>query len=123
MEENNGKKNLQAAGVTIGVHALLLIGLVFASFSAPPPPPNQDLGMEVNLGTTDDGMGDEQPLNPNPPSAAAAEPAPAETAAETQKEANEPPQDIVTQDEEDAPEVKKPEKPVEKPKENASSQL
>lgn len=117
MEENNGKKNLQAAGVTIGVHALLLIGLVFASFSAPPPPPNQDLGMEVNLGTTDDGMGDEQPLNPNPPSAAASEPAPAETAAEAPKVANEPPQDIVTQDEEDAPEVKKPEKPVEKPKE------
>ena len=117
MEENNGKKNLQAAGVTIGVHALLLLALLMIGFAAPPPLPDQDLGMEVNLGTTDDGMGDEQPLNPNPPSAAASEPAPAETAAEAPKVANEPPQDIVTQDEEDAPEVKKPEKPVEKPKE------
>ncbi|WP_158563177.1 hypothetical protein [Chitinophaga silvatica] len=117
MEENNGKKNIQAAGVTIAVHALLLIALVFASFSAPPPPPNQDLGMEVNLGTSDEGMGNEQPLNPNPPSSAASEPAPAESVPEVAKTVSEPPQDIVTQDEEEAPEVKKPEKPVEKPKE------
>lgn len=117
MEENNGKKNFQAAGVTIAVHALLLLALAFTGFSAPPPLPNQDLGMEVNLGTTDDGMGDEQPLNPNPPSAAASEPAPAENVPEAPKAAEEQPQDVATQDEEDAPEIKKPEKPVVKPKE------
>lgn len=117
MEEKNGKKNIQALGITIGVHALLLVALVFTGFSAPPPLPDQDLGMEVNLGTSDDGMGDEQPLNPNPPSAAASEPAPAESPATAAQDNSEPQQDIATQDEEDAPEIKKPEKPVEKPKE------
>ncbi|PSL46112.1 outer membrane transport energization protein TonB [Chitinophaga niastensis] len=117
MEEKNGKKNIQALGVTIGVHALLLVALLFTGFSAPPPLPDQDLGMEVNLGTSDSGMGDIQPLNPNPPSAAAPEPAAAETPATAAKVNSEPQQDIATQDEEDAPEIKKPEKPVEKPKE------
>lgn len=117
MEEKNGKKNIQALGITIGVHALLLVALVFTGFSAPPPLPDQDLGMEVNLGTSDEGMGDVQPLNPNPPSAAASEPAPAESPATAAKANSEPQQDIATQDEEDAPEIKKPEKPVEKPKE------
>ncbi|WP_298733259.1 hypothetical protein [uncultured Chitinophaga sp.] len=115
MQERNTQKNLTALGTTIGVHALLLIGLLFAGFSAPPPPPDQDLGMEVNLGTSDDGMGDEQPLNPNPPSAAAPEAsAPQNQPAPSQDAAAE---DIATQDDEDAPEINKPEKPVEKPKE------
>ncbi|MBV7531529.1 hypothetical protein [Chitinophaga sp. sic0106] len=114
MQENKGKKNLQALGVTVGVHALLLVALLFAGFSAPPPLPNQDLGMEVNLGTSDDGMGDVQPLDPNPP--AAETPAPAQ-----QPEVQQPapdadaPQDIATDNDADAPEVKKPEKPVTKP--------
>lgn len=116
MQEKDNQKNMKALGVTIGVHALLLAALVFAGFSAPPPLPDQDLGMEVNLGTSDEGMGDEQPLNPNPPSSAAPnastpqnEPAPSKDDAATQ--------DIATQDDEAAPEINKPEKPVERPKE------
>lgn len=117
MEDQDKQKKLKALGITLGVHALVLIALVFAGFSAPPPLPDQDLGMEVNLGTSDEGMGDKQPLNPNPPSSAAPnastphnEPVPSQdnTAAE----------DIATQDEEAAPEITKPEKPVEKPKEH-----
>jgi outer membrane biosynthesis protein TonB len=116
-KENNTDKNIKAMGVTIAVHALVLVVLVLVGFSAPPPLPNQDLGMEVNLGTSDDGMGDEQPLNPNPPSDGAAsasapqnEPVPSQDAS-TQ-------QDIATQNDEEAPEITKPvEKPVEKPKE------
>jgi len=116
MQEKDHQKNMKALGITIGVHALLLAALVFAGFSAPPPLPDQDLGMEVNLGTSDEGMGDEQPLNPNPPSSAAPnastpqnEPAPSQDDAATQ--------DIATQDEEAAPEITRPEKPVERPKE------
>ncbi|CAL1517595.1 hypothetical protein [Chitinophaga sp. MM2321] len=117
MEEKNGKKNIKAFGVTIGVHALLLVAFLFAGFSAPPPLPDQDLGMEVNLGTSDEGMGDVQPLNPNPPSAAAPTPVPAESNTATAKDNSEQ-QDIATQDDEEAPEIiRKPEKPVEKPKE------
>jgi outer membrane biosynthesis protein TonB len=115
-QQNNTDKQIKAAGVTIAVHALLLVVLFLVGFSSPPPLPDQDLGMEVNLGTSDDGMGDEQPLNPNPPSSGAA------TASTPQAEANaapdnSPQQDIATQDEEDAPEVTKPTKPVEPPKE------
>lgn len=116
MQENKGKKNLQALGVTIGVHALLLVGLLFAGFSAPPPLPNQDLGMEVNLGTSDEGMGDLQPLDPNPPAAEAPAPVPPAEAQQPSPDAA-PPQDIATDNDADAPEVKKPEKPVTKPKE------
>ncbi|RAJ82131.1 hypothetical protein CLV59_104356 [Chitinophaga dinghuensis] len=114
MQEDNKKKNIKALGVTIGVHALLLVALLFAGFSAPPPLPNQDLGMEVNLGTSDDGMGDVQPLDPNPPAAEAPTPAPTETQ-EPAKTDEAPPQDIATDNDADAPEVKKPEKPVVKP--------
>jgi len=60
MQEQDNQKSIKALGVTIGVHALLLVALMFAGFSAPPPLPDQDLGMEVNLGTSDEGMGDEQ---------------------------------------------------------------
>ncbi|MFY0254984.1 hypothetical protein ACDQ55_13635 [Chitinophaga sp. 30R24] len=119
MEEKNGKKNIQALGVTIGVHALVLLALVFNGFSAPPPLPDQDLGMEVNLGTSEEGMGMEQPLNPDAPGTATSVPTPAETPATTaEKDASEPPENIATQDEEDAPEIKKPEKPADKPKES-----
>jgi outer membrane biosynthesis protein TonB len=115
-KENNTDKQIKAVGVTIAVHALVLVVLFLVSFSAPPPLPNQDLGMEVNLGTSDEGMGNEQPMNPNPPSSGAA------TASTPQAEpvvanTNAPQQDIATQDEEDAPEVTKPTKPVEQPKE------
>jgi outer membrane biosynthesis protein TonB len=116
MEDRENQKNIKALGVTIGVHALVLVALLFTGFSAPPPLPDQDLGMEVNLGTSDEGMGDVQPLNPNPPSSAAAnastpqnQPVPSQDNAATE--------DIATQDEEAAPEITKPEKPAEKPKE------
>lgn len=120
MEEQKKQKNLKAAGLTIAVHALLLVALFMISFSAPPPLPNQDLGMEVNLGTSDDGMGDEQPLNPNPP--AASEPAPSvpqNTPAEAEEQGNT--RELATQNEEAAPEVAPPPKPAPKPKEIAKT--
>lgn len=120
--ENNADKNIKAVGVTLAVHALVLLVLVLTGFSAPPPLPNQDLGMEVNLGTSDDGMGNEQPLNPNPPNSGEAsasapqnEPVPSQDAS-TQE-------DIATQNDEEAPEITKPEKPVEKPRETPPKNL
>ncbi|MGX5816809.1 hypothetical protein ACWKWU_01355 [Chitinophaga lutea] len=116
MEEKKQQKNIKALSATLAVHALLLVTLFMISFSAPPPLPDQDLGMEVNLGTSDEGTGDEQPMNPNPPAAAepvpaapSNPPAPAPSQAETQEYA--------TQNEEEAPEVKNPPKPAPKPKE------
>lgn len=120
MADQKQEKNLKAIGVTIGVHAVLLVALLSIGFSVPAPLPDQDLGMEVNLGTSDDGMGDEQPLNPNPPAASQPVPAPS-TPAPQQAEETGNTQELATQDEEDAPEVKKPVKPAPKPKEIAKT--
>ena len=115
-KENNTDKHIKALGVTIAVHALVLVVVLLVGFSAPPPLPDQDLGMEVNLGTSDEGMGDVQPLNPNPPSSGeAAASTPQNVPVPSQDNAT--PENIATQNEEDAPEVTKPEKPVVKPKE------
>src|SRR3954463_5750710 len=113
-KENNTDKQIKALGVTIAVHALVLVVLFLVGFSAPPPLPNQDLGMEVNLGTSDEGMGDEQPMNPNPPSSGAATASPPQAEPVTAK-SNAPQQDIATPEEEEAPEMPKPTKPVEQP--------
>jgi outer membrane biosynthesis protein TonB len=119
-KENNTDKNIKAVGVTIAVHALVLLALILGGFSAPPPLPDQDLGMEVNLGTSDDGMGDEQPLNPNPPSADAANASTPQNVPVPTHD-NSAQEDIATQDNEDAPEISKPEKPVNKPKDIAKN--
>lgn len=120
MEENKQQKNIKAIGVTIAVHALLLVALFLISFSAPPPLPDQDMGMEVNLGTSDEGMGDEQPLNPNPPAASEQQPSPPQSApAPAEDQGNT--QDLATQNEEEAPEVTNPPKPAPKPKEIAKT--
>jgi outer membrane biosynthesis protein TonB len=115
-KENNTDKHIKAIGVTIAVHALVLVVLFLVAFTAPPPLPDQDLGMEVNLGTSDEGMGDEQPLNPNPPSAGEAS-ASTPQSEPVQAPDNAAQQDIATQETEEAPEVTKPTKPVEQPKE------
>lgn len=120
MADQKQGKNLKALAVTVGVHALLLVALFLIGFSAPPPLPDQDLGMEVNLGTSDDGMGDEQPLNPNPPAASQPVPsAPQNTPAPDNTEGNT--EELATQNEEEAPEVAKPVKPAPKPKEIAKT--
>lgn len=113
-------KNFKALGVTVGVHALLLVALLMIGFSAPPPLPDQDLGMEVNLGTSNDGMGDEQPMNPNPPAASQPVPAPAPPTPSRADETGNT-RELATQNEEDAPEVKQPVKPAAKPKEIAKT--
>jgi outer membrane biosynthesis protein TonB len=116
-KDNHTDRNLKAAGATIAVHALVLVVLLLAGFSAPPPLPDQDLGMEVNLGTSDEGTGDEQPLNPNPPNSGEANAAtPQNEPIPSQDNATQ--EDIITDNEPDAPEISKPEKPtVTKPKE------
>ena len=106
------KKNMQAGSITLGILLLLFILLFFVGWTTPTVlTPMPEEGMEVNLGSSDAGLGNDQPFEPG-------KPAPQEQQRYT------PPKAVVTQQEEvkdpatddkdpDAPEIKKP--PVTKP--------
>lgn len=102
MGEFEKRKNTQALLWTIGVHAAVLGACALLGFAAPPPLPNQDLGMVVNLGTSQEGSGERQPLIPNPPSFSSRTPAHTEAAPASNKTGSQP-EDIATQNRQDAP--------------------
>lgn len=103
--QTDNNKNTKALICTLATYAVVIAACLLAGFSVPPPLPNQDMGMEINLGTSTEGMGAEQPLSPNPPALqtsaqkAQASPASDRTGARTE--------DIVTQNTDDAPVIKK----------------
>lgn len=115
------RKVSAAAFVTIAVHALILLFLIW-SILTPPDPPYTDSagGVTVNFGTVDEGSGDEQPMTLTP---IAADFSPA-TPAPSQAQPTPAEEDVATQDLEDAPVIEKnvtdkpkpkTEKPVVKP--------
>lgn len=101
------QKNMRASGYTAAVVAALLALFILLPWGMPPlpPPPAFDEGIEVNLGNSDVGAGDDQPFEPGPP-------------AQSNQQAYTPPKpevtkeavkDIETDDkDEDAPVIKKP---------------
>lgn len=106
MDQSEKKKDYKALVYSLVTYAIVIGACLLAGFSVPPPLPNQDMGMEINLGTSTEGMGTKQPLSPNPPAVqntrpheAQASPANNHTGARTE--------DIVTQNTEDAPVIKK----------------
>lgn len=70
MEQSNhnsftSQKNLRAGGYTLSVLTALFILLFFLQFSLPQIPPiPQELGIEVNLGNSETGEGEEVPMAP-----------------------------------------------------------
>lgn len=62
--------NIKATAWTIGVHVLLFLFFIWIGYSVPVTPPAEELGMEVNLGTSEDGSGTDQPLDVNAPAEA-----------------------------------------------------
>ena len=111
--ENKEKKDKGIAIVgTIVVHALAVFVLFLMAFKTPLPLPGEE-GVEVDLGMMDQGMGNIQPEKPAIP-----------MAAQPQQEENKKEEDIVTQNDEEAPAIEKPktkpkpkqEKPAEEPK-------
>ena len=63
------EKNMKAGGYTLGICVLLLVVLIYASWTQPVnPPPVAEEGIEVNLGNSDKGLGDNQPYLPGEPS-------------------------------------------------------
>lgn len=55
------KKNLKAVGVTIGAHLLLLFFFLYYKYAMPMAVVPEPMGLEVNLGTTENGFGTDQP--------------------------------------------------------------
>ncbi|MBL7698343.1 MAG: hypothetical protein JNK79_09300 [Chitinophagaceae bacterium] len=106
------EKNIRASVYTLVVCVLLLIALLVIKWTlAMIPPPPEEEGIEVNLGNSDQGLGDNQPFLPG-------KPAPSDEQAYTPPKVAATPveavKDFETDDkDEDAPVVKKP--PVTKP--------
>lgn len=106
------EKNLKASGYTAVICILLLVIFFFVRWSLPtvPPPPEEE-GIEVNLGNSDMGLGDDQPFLPGQPS-----PQDQQSYTTPKQTSNqvEETKDFETDDEdEDAPVIAKP--PVSKP--------
>jgi hypothetical protein len=70
MEANfETQKNVKALGITVGICTLLALLLFLVSWTLPVvPPPVIDEGIEVNLGNSDQGLGDIAPAIPGEPS-------------------------------------------------------
>ncbi len=107
------RKNIRATGYTAGLCTLLLIILLYVSWTLPAEPPKPlEEGIEVNLGNSDRGMGTNQPYLPGKPAAEDKEKYTPPKQAVVEKQ---PVKDVETDDnnKEDAPVVKHP--PVTKP--------
>lgn len=65
------QKNIQAGSYTAMICGAILLIIIFVKWSLPevPPPPIEE-GIEVNLGNSDQGLGDDQPFLPGQPSPA-----------------------------------------------------
>jgi outer membrane biosynthesis protein TonB len=101
------EKNLKATGYTAVICSLLLILLLYISWTQPViVPPVVEEGIEVNLGNSDQGLGTNQPYLPGKPSAQDKEKYTPPKQAVVEKE---PVKDVETDDnnKEEAPVVKK----------------
>jgi outer membrane biosynthesis protein TonB len=72
-EQKERKTRIAAIAGTILFHAMLVIALLFLAFHTPLPLPGEE-GVEVNLGSSNEGMGDIQPEEPTEATAAASTP-------------------------------------------------
>lgn len=109
------EKNLKATYITAGIIALLLLITFLYSWKLPSPPPLVfEEGMEVNLGNSDFGSGDIQPLLPGPPASSQDE---TSTPASQQASADDNQDVLKDENDADAPPIIKKEdkKPVVKP--------
>ena len=106
------QKNVRAGSYTLAICVLLLVLFLFVKWSAPPLPPQPfEEGLEVNLGSSDAGLGTDQPFEPGPPAPREQETYTPPKAAITE---NVPVKEVETDDrDEEAPSIKKP--PVVKP--------
>jgi outer membrane biosynthesis protein TonB len=94
------QKNTKALIWTVAVHALLLLVFLLSKYTLPAQAAVEDLGLEVNLGTSENGFGTDQPEDPEDPAAANASVA---VNASSSNSSND--REVHTSDEPDAPVV------------------
>lgn len=101
MKEN--QINSRAAILTVGVHILLLLLCLFIGYTLPASPAITDeMGMEVNLGNSDDGSGDNQAFSTEHPAYQ-----PEESSKSKPQDASESTPDLTTDENDaDAPSLK-----------------
>lgn len=87
---------------SIGIHIILLILFLLIKYSTPVVMPVEELGMEVNLGTSDDGSGYDQPMDMDDPASAVGM---RNSSAAAMQETNE--KEFLESDEPDAPVVRR----------------
>lgn len=91
--------NVKAIAWTVGIHLLLLLILWFVKYQLPAIEPVEELGIEVNIGTSEDGYGTDQPL-------AVGSPAPDRSATAARSGgASNLPNEMLNSDDPDAPTV------------------
>ncbi|HRO42640.1 MAG TPA: hypothetical protein PL009_07380 [Flavipsychrobacter sp.] len=95
--------NIKAAATTVVVHILLFLLFIFLSYSTPVTAPVEELGMEVNLGTSDEGSGFDQPMSTDAPSASNVA-----TIYKSAAQQNEETRDLMQSDDPDAPAIAPP---------------
>ena len=99
--------NYKALSWTAGVHVLILLMLLLWRYSTPPSVQSMpEMGMEVNLGTSADGLGTDQPMDMDDPAEAVAV---NNRQSAAQQENND--REVEQSDEADAPEVARPRTP------------
>lgn len=101
-QQNEQTFNVKAAAWTVGVHVVLLLLFILFKYSVPATAaPVVDMGMEVNLGTSDNGSGTDQPMDVEDPAAAANSNAARTTTRQAQEN-----KELLNTDDPDAPAVK-----------------
>ncbi|MDR0792537.1 MAG: energy transducer TonB [Chitinophagaceae bacterium] len=117
-DSNKKKTNLLALGYTTLSGLLLLCLLIFVGWTTTPAPPqNIEEGVEVNLGNSEQGLGNIAPAIPGTPSASnEQETVPEAAPSKSVPEEPETSKDVAENNEANVPEIKTSPKPKEKPK-------
>jgi len=101
-QQQQAQINGKALAWTVGVHALLFLLFILLHYDIinPPPPVDVGGGLEVNLGTSDNGSGNDQPMSTKAPA-----PYQATVVFKAAAAKSSIPKDIVRSEQADAPEV------------------
>lgn len=94
------QKNSKALAWALGVHLALLLFFLLYKYTLPVVTAQEDMGMEINLGTSEDGFGSDQPEIPEDPAAAVSA-----VTASAASSSNNTDREVETTDNPDAPAV------------------